>query len=79
MIVCTIISLRVNVPVLSVQMTLTEPKVSTAGKRLINALRFAIRCTPIASPTVIIAGNPSGMAAIIRLTLAKNMSLIEKL
>ena len=30
---CTVISLRVRVPVLSEQITVTEPSVSTAGRR----------------------------------------------
>ena len=70
----TIISLRVSVPVLSVQMTLTEPNVSTAGSRRTMALRRAMRCTPMASVIVMIAGSPSGMAATARPTAARNMS-----
>ena len=56
----TIISIRVSVPVLSEQMRDTEPRVSTAGRRRTMALRWAIRCTPIASVIVMIAGRPSG-------------------
>ena len=70
----TIISLRVSVPVLSEQMTLTEPSVSTAGSRRMMALRRAMRCTPMASVIVMIAGRPSGIAATARPTAARNMS-----
>ena len=57
----TIISISVSVPVLSEQMRDTEPSVSTAGRRRTMALRWAIRCTPIASVIVMIAGRPSGI------------------
>ena len=56
----TVISLRVSVPVLSEQMTDTEPKVSTAGRRRMMALRSAMRCTPMASVIVSTAGRPLG-------------------
>jgi hypothetical protein len=59
----TIISIRVSVPVLSEQMRDTEPSVSTAGRRRMMALRWAIRCTPIASVIVMIAGRPSGISS----------------
>ena len=55
-----LISLRVKVPVLSEQITVVAPKVSTAGKRLTMALREAIRCTPMAKVMVITAVKPSG-------------------
>ena len=58
-----VISERVSVPVLSEQMTEAEPSVSTDDSFLTIALRFAIRCTPIASTTDRIAGSPSGTAA----------------
>ena len=58
-----VISERVSVPVLSEQMTEAEPSVSTDESFLTMALRFAIRCTPIASTTDRIAGRPSGTAA----------------
>ena len=74
----TVISFRVNVPVLSEQMTETEPSASTAGRRRTTALRRAIRCTPIASVTVRIVGRPSGIAATDRLTTATNMSAGSK-
>jgi hypothetical protein len=56
----TIISIRVRVPVLSEQIRETEPRVSTAGRRRMMALRLAMRCTPIASVMVMIAGRPFG-------------------
>ncbi len=70
---CTVISLRVSVPVLSEQMTVTEPSVSTAGRRRMMALRRAMRCTPMASAMVMIAGRPSGIAATARPTAARNI------
>ena len=42
----TVISLRVRVPVLSVQMNVVEPSVSTASRRRTRAWRPAIRCAP---------------------------------
>ena len=38
------------------------------------ALRAAMRCTPMASVMVMIAGKPSGMAATARLTAVRNMT-----
>ncbi len=58
-----VISLRVNVPVLSEQIAEAEPSVSTDDSRLTIAWRLAIRCTPSASTTERIAGRPSGTAA----------------
>ena len=52
----------------------TEPSVSTAGRRRMIALRCAMRCTPIASVTVISAGRPSGMSDTAMLTIAWNIS-----
>ena len=52
----------VRVPVLSEQMTEALPSVSTAGRRRMIALRLTIRCTPMASTMVTMAGRPSGMA-----------------
>ena len=43
-------------------MTVVEPRVSTAGSLRTTARRVAMRCTPIASAMVTIAGSPSGMA-----------------
>ncbi len=59
----TVISLRVNVPVLSEQITDAEPSVSTEWSFLTIAWCIAMRCTPKASTTVRIAANPSGTAA----------------
>ena len=56
----TVISLRVSVPVLSVQITVTEPSVSTAESRRMIAPRPAMRCMPTASAMVIATGRPSG-------------------
>ena len=47
-----VIWLRVRVPVLSEQMTVVAPRVSTDASRLTMAPRFAIWCTPTASVTV---------------------------
>ena len=44
-------------------MTVAEPSVSTDGSFLTTALRLAIRCTPMASTTDMMAGRPSGTAA----------------
>jgi hypothetical protein len=71
----TIISMRVSVPVLSEQIRETEPRVSTAGRRRMMAWRCAMRCTPIASVTVISAGRPSGMIDTAALTTAWKMSM----
>ena len=54
---------RVSVPVLSVQMTVAEPSVSTAASLRTIALRLAMRCMPSDSTTVVTAGSPSGTAA----------------
>ena len=59
----TVISFLVRVPVLSVQMTVVEPSVSTAGSRRTSARIRAMRCMPIASVIVATAGRPSGTAA----------------
>ena len=70
----TVISLRVSVPVLSLQITVTQPRVSTLGSLRMIAFRFAMRCKPIARVTVTTAGSPSGMAATAKLTLVKKTS-----
>ncbi|OQA07638.1 MAG: hypothetical protein BWY65_01808 [Firmicutes bacterium ADurb.Bin373] len=69
----TVISFCVSVPVLSEQITVEQPRVSTAGSLRITAWRLIIRCTPRASATVTMAGRPSGMAATARLTPARNI------
>ena len=70
----TVISFLVRVPVLSVQMTVVAPRVSTAGNRRISACLSTMRVTPRASVMVTIAGRPSGMAATARLTAVRNIS-----
>ena len=51
------------VPVLSEQITVAHPNVSTDGNFLTSALFFTILDTPIANAIVTTAGNPSGTAA----------------
>ena len=58
-----VISDRVSVPVLSLQMTEAEPSVSTEDSFLTMALSADRRCTPTASTTDSTAGKPSGTAA----------------
>ena len=70
----TTISLRVSVPVLSVQITETDPIASIAGRRRTIAWRLAMACTPMASVTVITAGRPSGMAETAMATTVMNRS-----
>ncbi len=53
-------SLRVSVPVLSAQITVVDPSVSTAARRRTMARRAAIRCIPTARAAVIATGSPSG-------------------
>ena len=43
-------------------MTEALPRVSTAGRRRMRAFFFTMRCTPMASTMVTMAGSPSGMA-----------------
>ena len=50
-------------PVLSVQITEAEPSVSTEDSFFTIALCSAMRCTPSASTSDRMAGNPSGTAA----------------
>jgi hypothetical protein len=52
----------VRVPVLSEQITVVLPRVSTAGNLRMMARRWAMRATPMASVMVTAAGRPSGMA-----------------
>jgi hypothetical protein len=56
----TVISLRVSVPVLSLQRVGVEPSVSTADSRRMIAPRPAMRCMPTASAMVIATGRTSG-------------------
>ena len=62
----------VSVPVLSVQITVAQPRVSTAGNRRTSTFRAAMRCTPTASAIVTTAGSPSGTAATASETAAIN-------
>ncbi len=64
----------VSVPVLSEQMVLTEPSVSTDGSRRTSAFCPTMRRAPSASSTVTTAGSDSGMAATARLTAVRIMS-----
>ena len=57
-------------PVLSEQITVVQPKVSTDGSFLTMAFLFAICRVPKAKQVVITAGKPSGMAATAKATLA---------
>ena len=53
----------VNVPVLSEQITVVQPKVSTDGNERTIACLAAIFIVPSAKHVVTTAGNPSGIAA----------------
>ena len=53
----------VSVPVLSVQMKVVEPRVSTASRLRTSALRAAIRCAPMARDSVTVGSRPSGTSA----------------
>ena len=64
----------VKVPVLSEQITLTEPSVSTAGSRRIMAFFFDMEVTPIESTTATMAANPSGIEATASDTAVRNIS-----
>jgi hypothetical protein len=70
----TVISLRVSVPVLSVQMTVVLPRVSTADSRRTITCRPTMRETPNARVTVIMAGRPSGIAPTASATAAVSIS-----
>ncbi len=70
----TVIAFWVRVPVLSEQITVVQPRVSTAGNFLIIAFLFIIRCTPKAKATVTMAGNPSGIAATAKLIPAMHIN-----
>jgi hypothetical protein len=64
----------VIVPVLSVQMIVVAPSVSTAGSLRMMAWRRTISRIPSARLTVTMAGSPSGTAAMARLTAMSSMS-----
>ena len=65
----------VSVPVLSVQITVVAPSVSTAAKRSTTTSRRAMRHMPRASAMVATIGKPSGMAATARAMAASIMSM----
>ena len=64
--VSTWMMFSVNVPVLSVKITLVLPKVSTADNFLTMAFRLAINSIPYDKATVATMGSPSGNAATAR-------------
>ncbi len=70
----TTILFWVRVPVLSLEITVVEPRVSTAFNSFTIAFFLAILRIPIDSTTVITVGNPSGIAATANDTLIKNKS-----
>ena len=63
---------KVRVPVLSEQITVALPKVSTAGNFLIKALRLTMRLTPKAITIVAVAGKPSGIMEMAKEMATKN-------
>ncbi len=63
----------VSVPVLSVQITVVLPSVSTTGRRRTTVRRRAIRATPMARVMVTAAGRPSGIAPTASATAAVNV------
>ena len=63
------------VPVLSMQITSVVPKFSIELILLISDFFLYIRLAPNARSTVIMAGRPSGTAAIINAMLLKNSSI----
>ena len=70
----TVILFCVKVPVLSEHITLTEPKVSTAGSLLTIALFLDILVTPVERTIATIATRPSGIAATANETAVINIS-----
>ena len=72
----TVILFLVKVPVLSEQITLVQPRVSTALILLITALALDILVTPIESTTVTTVASPSGMAATAKDTATIKVSRI---
>ena len=73
----TFILFSVSVPVLSEQITLLLPNVSTAGSFLIIAFLFAIFVTAMERIIVTIAGKPSGIAATAKPTDVINISTTD--
>ncbi len=70
----TVISLRVRVPVLSEQMMVVEPSVSTEESRRTMTFRAAMRRVPSDRTTVVMAVSPSGTAATARDTARRSTS-----
>ena len=70
----TRIRFSVSVPVLSEQIQVTDPRVSTAGSRRTSALWWAMRRAPRARVTATTAGRASGTAATARLIAVRNIS-----
>ena len=68
----TVISFLVRVPVLSLQITVVLPSVSTLASFLTMAFCLAILAVPSASVMVSTAGRPSGIAETARLMLVMN-------
>ncbi len=64
-------------PVLSEQITVTEPRDSTAGSFLISDFRLSILWAPIAKVMVTTAGNPSGITATATLIPASSSKTID--
>lgn len=73
----TVISFFVSVPVLSLQMVVTAPSVSTDESFLMIAIFRASTDAPSASAIVIVVGSHSGTAAIAVAT--ENIRLSRKL
>ena len=61
----TVILFNVKVPVLSLQITVALPNVSTAGNLRISAFFLAIRCTPKAITIVAVAGMEGALASVL--------------
>ena len=76
--VSTEIRFSVMVPVLSVQMTVVEPRVSTESRFLINAIFLAIRLEAMLRHKVTVGSNPSGTFATI-MPMANIMLPIRRL
>ena len=75
----TVILFWVRVPVLSEQMICAQPRVSTAVRRRMIALRRDMLVTPMDSTTVTTAARPSGIAATARDTaIMKEFSTVSK-
>ena len=65
----------VRVPVLSVQITVVEPRVSTSGSLLMMAFFFAMAWVPKARASVTMKGRASGMPATARAMEAMRASM----